>query len=454
MDALGALAREHGLLLVEDAAQAHGATWRGRRAGSLGDVAAFSFYPSKNLGALGDGGAVCTGDEELATRVRMLRNLGQRSKGDHDVAGFNERLDGLQAAFLRAKLPHLDDGNERRRRHAAHYTERLSDAVALLGDTPDSPCIYHLFPVRVADRDRVAGELGRRGIQTGVHYAPALHEHAALAVGGVRAVAADVRAPAQRRGRPRRGRLPRGRARRPGPMSASLSAQGTYSGRDPYTRAVVSTVLEHVPVDAQCRLLDLGAGTGDAAFLVAAERPVCTVTALDLSPANVAAMQRRTEAAADRVTPVHGDVLTADVGEPYDVVLASQSLHLVEGATNALADRVAELVRTGGTVVIEMPYKHPYNTALITLRRVLRRLRGPALDRAALAVMRRLHGDLTAVQLHERLNYLYIVPVRLSSRAFDATLAARGLDLVDRRPMIQASLAQARHHISAYRKRS
>jgi dTDP-4-amino-4,6-dideoxygalactose transaminase len=181
MDALGALARRHGLLLVEDAAQAHGATWRGRRAGSIGHVAAFSFYPSKNLGALGDGGAVCTGDEEMAARVRMLRNLGQRRKGDHEVAGFNERLDGLQAAFLRAKLPHLDDGNARRRRHAAHYAERLSEAVALLGETPDSPCIYHLFPIRVADRDRVAAELGRRGIQTGVHYAPALHGHAALA---------------------------------------------------------------------------------------------------------------------------------------------------------------------------------------------------------------------------------------------------------------------------------
>jgi trans-aconitate methyltransferase len=237
-------------------------------------------------------------------------------------------------------------------------------------------------------------------------------------------------------------------------MTASLSAQGTYSGNDPYTRAVFSTVVEHVPVDAPCRVLDIGAGTGDVAFLLAAARPACTVTALDLSPANVEAMQGRTEAVADRVTPVQGDVLTADVGEPYDVVLASQSLHLVEGSTNALADRVVELVRSGGTAVIEMPYRHPYNTALISLRRVFRRLRGPALDRAALAVGRRLHADMTAAQLDERLKYVYIVPVRLSSPAFDATLADRGLHLVDRRPMVQRSLAQARHHISVYRKRS
>src|SRR5439155_913049 len=107
MDALGALARRHGLLLVEDAAQAHGACWRGRPVGSLGDAACFSFYPSKNLGALGDGGAICTGDDELADAAARLRHVGQRSKGEHVVAGFNERLDALQAALLRVKLPHL-----------------------------------------------------------------------------------------------------------------------------------------------------------------------------------------------------------------------------------------------------------------------------------------------------------------------------------------------------------
>ncbi len=105
MDSINALAARHGLFVLEDAAQAHGATCDGRRAGSLGNAAAFSFYPSKNLGALGDGGAVCTGDAQLAARVRELRHLGQRGKGEHVVVGYNERLDGLQAAFLRVKLP-------------------------------------------------------------------------------------------------------------------------------------------------------------------------------------------------------------------------------------------------------------------------------------------------------------------------------------------------------------
>ena len=110
MDALCALARHHGVLVVEDAAQAHGSTYRGRSVGALGTVAAFSFYPTKNLGALGDAGAVCTDDPEIARRARRLRDLGQRRKGEHVEVGFNERLDGLQAGFLRAKLPHLDDG--------------------------------------------------------------------------------------------------------------------------------------------------------------------------------------------------------------------------------------------------------------------------------------------------------------------------------------------------------
>ena len=125
MDRARALAQSHGLLLLEDAAQAHGARYRGRRAGSLGAAAAFSFYPSKNLGALGDGGAVCTDDELLAARLRRLRNLGQRAKGEHVELGYNERLDALQAALLRVKLPHLDAWNQRRREHARAYRELL-----------------------------------------------------------------------------------------------------------------------------------------------------------------------------------------------------------------------------------------------------------------------------------------------------------------------------------------
>jgi dTDP-3-amino-3,4,6-trideoxy-alpha-D-glucose transaminase len=180
MDELGALASTEGLFLLEDAAQAHGARYRGRRAGSFGDAAAFSFYPSKNLGALGDGGAVCTGDANLAQGVRRLRNLGQRAKGEHLEIGFNERLDGLQAALLRVKLRHLDGWNAARRAHAAHYRALLGDSVTLLAERPEAECVYHLMPARVDDRDAVAAELQERGIQTGIHYAPAMHGHPAL----------------------------------------------------------------------------------------------------------------------------------------------------------------------------------------------------------------------------------------------------------------------------------
>ncbi len=180
MAPLSELASRHGLLLLEDAAQAHGARYQGRRVGSLGAVAAFSFYPSKNLGALGDGGAVCTDDEQLAARVRRLRNLGQRAKGEHVEIGYNERLDGLQAALLRVKLPHLDGWNDARRAHAATYRELLSPDVRLLGEREDSPCIYHLLPARFADRDAVAAALRAERIETGIHYTPAVHEHPAM----------------------------------------------------------------------------------------------------------------------------------------------------------------------------------------------------------------------------------------------------------------------------------
>jgi dTDP-3-amino-3,4,6-trideoxy-alpha-D-glucose transaminase len=164
------LAKRHGLFLLEDAAQAHGAQRNGRRVGSLGAAGAFSFYPSKNLGALGDGGAIVTDDSELADRARTLRNLGQARKGEHlDVAG-NERLDGLQAAFLREKLANLDEWNAQRARHAKRYLDLLDDAVGTLGEVGD--CVFHLFPVRLSDRDAIADGLRERGIDTGVHYFP------------------------------------------------------------------------------------------------------------------------------------------------------------------------------------------------------------------------------------------------------------------------------------------
>jgi dTDP-4-amino-4,6-dideoxygalactose transaminase len=176
MDAVRALAARYGLLVVEDAAQAHGATYYGQPVGGLGDAAAFSFYPSKNLGALGDGGAICTNDSRLAERARSLRNIGQRRKGEHVELGFNERLDGLQAALLRVKLPHLDAGNRARRRHAALYREALADEL-LLTERPHTPCVYHLFPIRVSDRDETAAALAHAGIQTGVHYDRAASDH-------------------------------------------------------------------------------------------------------------------------------------------------------------------------------------------------------------------------------------------------------------------------------------
>jgi dTDP-3-amino-3,4,6-trideoxy-alpha-D-glucose transaminase len=181
MDALNRLASAHGLLVLEDAAQAHGAMYRGRRAGSLGAAGAFSFYPSKNLGALGDGGAVCTDDAVLAGRLRRLRNLGQRAKGEHLEIGYNERLDGLQAAMLRVKLAHLDAWNEARRAHAARYRDLLPTSVRLLEERADSPCVYHVFPVRSDRRGRLAEDLATHGIQSGIHYAAAVHQHPAWA---------------------------------------------------------------------------------------------------------------------------------------------------------------------------------------------------------------------------------------------------------------------------------
>ena len=180
MRALRDLAARHGIALLEDAAQAHGATYHGQPAGGFGTGAAFSFYPSKNLGALGDGGAVCTDHADVADRVRQLRDLGQRRKGEHVLPGANERLDGLQAAFLRVKLPRLAAANAARRRHAAVYRERLEGTVGLLEERPASPCVYHLFPVRLAARDAVAAQLAARGIGVGLHYTPALHQQPAL----------------------------------------------------------------------------------------------------------------------------------------------------------------------------------------------------------------------------------------------------------------------------------
>lgn len=167
-----AFARERGLSVVEDAAQAHGARYAGRRIGGHGDLVAWSFYPGKNLGALGDGGAVTTNDAGLAERIKVLRNYGSRVKYHNEVIGWNSRLDELQAAFLRAKLQHLDRDNEQRRRIADLYTAHLAGTPCLTLPVviPQAETVWHLYVVRHPHRDRLAQALGDQGIGTMIHY--------------------------------------------------------------------------------------------------------------------------------------------------------------------------------------------------------------------------------------------------------------------------------------------
>ncbi len=182
MDPLLALAREHGLIVVEDACQAHGARYKGKRVGSLGDAAAFSFYPAKNLGAYGDAGAVVTNDPQVDEKLRMLRNYGSREKYVHDIQGFNRRLDTLQAAVLRAKLKYLDRWNAARRAHAARYAELLahSSVTAPQAASYAEP-IWHLYVIRAQARDALRKHLTQRGIATGIHYPIPIHAQAAYA---------------------------------------------------------------------------------------------------------------------------------------------------------------------------------------------------------------------------------------------------------------------------------
>ena len=171
MDPIREIAKAHGLKVVEDAAQAHGARYKGAPAGSLGDAAGFSFYPGKNLGAFGDGGAVSTSDDQLADRVRVLRNYGSRVKYQNEIRGYNSRLDELQAALLRVKLGHLDRWNSRRAEVAAGYLEALAGSGLLLPLVPDyATSCWHLFVVRHPERDRLQQRLQRDGIGTLIHY--------------------------------------------------------------------------------------------------------------------------------------------------------------------------------------------------------------------------------------------------------------------------------------------
>jgi dTDP-4-amino-4,6-dideoxygalactose transaminase len=183
MDAIMAIAQSHGLAVIEDACQAHGARIGERRVGSFGDAAAFSFYPGKNLGAQGDGGMVVTNDDALAARLRSLRNYGApKDKYRSEEIGYNRRLDTLQAAMLRVKLRHLDNWNEARRWHAARYHEALSglDVVRPVARAGIEH-VWHLYVVRVADRDAVRDRLNDLGIDTGIHYPVPLHFQPAYA---------------------------------------------------------------------------------------------------------------------------------------------------------------------------------------------------------------------------------------------------------------------------------
>ncbi len=180
MDALADIVRRRGLLLIEDAAQAHGASRGGRRAGAFGDAAGFSFFPAKNLGALGDGGAVVTADDELAARVAALRNYGSEAKYHHLYQGLNSRLDEMQAALLRVKLGHLDDETARRRHVARRYREGIRHPQILLPtvQTEDAHA-WHLFVVRSARRDALKEHLAAHGVQSQVHYPVPAHRQPA-----------------------------------------------------------------------------------------------------------------------------------------------------------------------------------------------------------------------------------------------------------------------------------
>ena len=181
MDPILAIAMQHGLLVVEDCAQAHGAYYKGKRVGSLGNAAAFSFYPSKNLGALGDGGAVTTNDEETANYVRALGNYGSSAKYVHDFKGINSRLDEIQAAILSVKLKRLDADNEKRREVARRYRKGMHNPlVRLLPVSEPMENVYHIFPVFCSDRERLQAYLMEKGIQTLIHYPIPPHKQQAL----------------------------------------------------------------------------------------------------------------------------------------------------------------------------------------------------------------------------------------------------------------------------------
>jgi dTDP-4-amino-4,6-dideoxygalactose transaminase len=176
MDPIVAFARRHGLVVIEDACQAHGAEYKGRRCGSIGDLGCFSFYPGKNLGAYGEGGAVTTNDSALAHKIRLLRAWGEETRYEHQLRGFNYRMDGIQGAILGVKLRHLDGWIEARRRHAKLYDAQLADAgVEVPVERQHARHVFHLYVVGLDDRDQWRARLTEAGVQTGIHYPIPVH---------------------------------------------------------------------------------------------------------------------------------------------------------------------------------------------------------------------------------------------------------------------------------------
>lgn len=176
MEPILSIAAKFGLKVIEDAAQAHGAVYKGKRVGSIGDAACFSFYPGKNLGAYGDGGAIVTNDQDLADKVRLLSQHGSKVKYHHEIAGFNSRLDGIQAAVLNVKMKYIEQWTEARRKNASIYSNLLKDtSIVLPIERENCRHVYHLFVIRVKNRDTVQKKLLERGIQTSIHYPTPLH---------------------------------------------------------------------------------------------------------------------------------------------------------------------------------------------------------------------------------------------------------------------------------------
>ena len=181
MDPIMEIAKKYGLLVIEDACQAHGAEYKGRRAGSIGDAGCFSFYPGKNLGAYGEAGAIVTNNAELDKIVRMLRDHGQAKKYYHTMVGWNARMDGLQGAILSVKLRHLEEWNESRRKNAQLYDEMLADlnGVILPQEADYAKHVYHIYAIRVQNRDALMNALAEKGIHCGIHYPVPVHKQEA-----------------------------------------------------------------------------------------------------------------------------------------------------------------------------------------------------------------------------------------------------------------------------------